>query len=214
MHHDGSGILAGLPDPFTATRYHSLAVEEASLPAEWIVTARTASGVVMAMRHRDLDVEGVQFHPESILTQGGHLMLANWLVRCGSTDAMERLAVGGRAALARYRYGLEVDGDVVGDAVRRRRALSGARSASRWWLAWWSASVVGDGATATTRLIVLPAGAEPSGVWSSTVPGVRVAGPRIGAHREAQLFELRLGHRQLKVADVGHAWSCRWRSPG
>jgi para-aminobenzoate synthetase component 2 len=92
VHHDGSGILAGLPDPFTATRYHSLAVEEASLPDELVVTARTASGVVMAMRHREHDVEGVQFHPESVLTEGGHRMLANWLTRCGDTEALGKLA--------------------------------------------------------------------------------------------------------------------------
>jgi para-aminobenzoate synthetase component 2 len=92
VHHDGSGILAGLPDPFTATRYHSLAVEESSLPDSLVVTARTASGVVMAMRHREHDVEGVQFHPESVLTEGGHRMLANWLTRCGDTQALSRLA--------------------------------------------------------------------------------------------------------------------------
>jgi para-aminobenzoate synthetase component II len=90
VHHDGAGVLAGLPDPFTATRYHSLAVEEATLPASIEVTGRTDSGVVMAMRHRDLDVEGVQFHPESVLTEGGHRMLANWLVRCGDADAPAR----------------------------------------------------------------------------------------------------------------------------
>jgi para-aminobenzoate synthetase component II len=88
--HDGRGVLAGLPSPFVATRYHSLAVEEASLPATIEVTGRTESGVVMAMRHRELDVEGVQFHPESVLTEGGHLMLANWLVRCGDADAPAR----------------------------------------------------------------------------------------------------------------------------
>jgi para-aminobenzoate synthetase component II len=90
VHHAGAGVLAGLPDPFTATRYHSLAVEEATLPASIEVTGRTDSGVVMAMRHRDLDVEGVQFHPESVLTEGGHRMLANWLVRCGDADAPAR----------------------------------------------------------------------------------------------------------------------------
>jgi para-aminobenzoate synthetase component 2 len=82
--HDGAGVLAGLPSPFTATRYHSLAVEEATLPAEIEVTGRTASGVVMALRHRTLPIDGVQFHPESVLTQGGHQMLANWLLRCGA----------------------------------------------------------------------------------------------------------------------------------
>ncbi|GAA1609257.1 aminodeoxychorismate/anthranilate synthase component II [Catellatospora bangladeshensis] len=88
--HTGAGVLAGLPDPFTATRYHSLAVVEDTLPAEIEVTGRTESGVVMAMRHRTLPIEGVQFHPESVLTQGGHLMLANWLASCGHTEALDR----------------------------------------------------------------------------------------------------------------------------
>ena len=79
VEHDGSGVLAGLPTPFTATRYHSLAVEEDALPAEIVVTGRTPSGVVMALRHESLPIEGVQFHPESVLTQGGHRMVANWL---------------------------------------------------------------------------------------------------------------------------------------
>jgi para-aminobenzoate synthetase component II len=81
--HDGTGVLAGLPSPFTATRYHSLAVTESALPPEIVVTARTASGVVMALRHESRPIDGVQFHPESVLTQGGHRMVANWLVRCG-----------------------------------------------------------------------------------------------------------------------------------
>jgi para-aminobenzoate synthetase component 2 len=89
--HTGIGVLAGLPEPFTATRYHSLTVLEETLPRELQVTGRTtASGVVMAMRHRELPIEGVQFHPESVLTQGGHLMLANWLAVCGRTDALDR----------------------------------------------------------------------------------------------------------------------------
>jgi para-aminobenzoate synthetase component 2 len=88
--HHGDGVLAGLPDPFTATRYHSLAVVESTIPAEIEVTGRTDSGVVMAMRHRTLPIEGVQFHPESVLTQGGHLMLANWLAVCGMPDARDR----------------------------------------------------------------------------------------------------------------------------
>jgi len=90
VHHKGIGVLAGLPDPFTATRYHSLAVVESTLPAEIEVTGRTDSGVVMAMRHRDLPIEGVQFHPESVLTEGGHLMLANWLATCGLPSALDR----------------------------------------------------------------------------------------------------------------------------
>ena len=90
VHHSGVGVLAGLPDPFTATRYHSLAVLEDTLPAEIEVTARTESGVVMAMRHRGLAIEGVQFHPESVLTEGGHTMLANWLATCGMPEAIDR----------------------------------------------------------------------------------------------------------------------------
>jgi para-aminobenzoate synthetase component 2 len=81
--HDGVGVLAGLPSPFTATRYHSLAVDPATVPPELEVTGRTASGVIMALRHRELPIEGVQFHPESVLTQGGHQLLASWLTSCG-----------------------------------------------------------------------------------------------------------------------------------
>ena len=83
VEHGGAGVLHGLPSPFIATRYHSLAVEEGTLPPELAVTGRTLSGVVMALRHRDAPVEGVQFHPESVLTQGGHTLLANWLGQCG-----------------------------------------------------------------------------------------------------------------------------------
>ncbi|MQA77752.1 MAG: aminodeoxychorismate/anthranilate synthase component II [Streptosporangiales bacterium] len=90
VHHEGQGVLAGLPTPFTATRYHSLAVERDTLPPEIEVTGETKSGVVMAMRHRDLPLEGVQFHPESALTQHGHRLLGNWLVACGDPAAVER----------------------------------------------------------------------------------------------------------------------------
>jgi len=82
--HDGTGVLAGLPSPFTATRYHSLAVAEDALAPEIVVTGRTPSGVVMALRHESLPIDGVQFHPESVLTQGGHRMVGNWLRRCGA----------------------------------------------------------------------------------------------------------------------------------
>ncbi|MDQ5973291.1 MAG: para-aminobenzoate synthetase component [Actinomycetota bacterium] len=88
--HDGVGVLAGLPSPFTATRYHSLSVEPATVPDALRVTGTTASGVIMAVRHADVLVEGVQFHPESVLTEGGHLMLANWLAECGDPAAVER----------------------------------------------------------------------------------------------------------------------------
>jgi para-aminobenzoate synthetase component 2 len=91
VEHAGAGVLAELPNPFTATRYHSLAVVEDSMPAELEVTARTPGGVVMALRHRDLPLEGVQFHPESVLTEGGHLLLANWLAGCGDPAAGARV---------------------------------------------------------------------------------------------------------------------------
>jgi para-aminobenzoate synthetase component 2 len=89
VHHAGAGVLAGLDNPFTATRYHSLAVVESTLPDEIEVTGRTESGVVMALRHRTLPIEGVQFHPESVLTQSGHVLLANWLAGCGLPAARD-----------------------------------------------------------------------------------------------------------------------------
>ena len=79
--HTGEGVFAGLPTPFTATRYHSLAVERSSLPAELAVTAWTDDGEIMGLAHTRFDVEGVQFHPESILTEHGHRMLGNFLNR-------------------------------------------------------------------------------------------------------------------------------------
>ena len=92
VHHDGAGVLAGLPSPFAAARYHSLAVAEPTLPPAVEVTGRTESGEVMALRHRDLPIEGVQFHPEAVLTEHGHLLLANWLAACGHPAARERAA--------------------------------------------------------------------------------------------------------------------------
>ncbi|CAL9522649.1 aminodeoxychorismate/anthranilate synthase component II [Streptomyces sp. enrichment culture] len=92
VEHTGEGVFAGLPSPFTATRYHSLAAEPDTVPAELAVTARTPDGIVMGLRHRELPVEGVQFHPESVLTEHGHRMLANWLVECGDRDAVARSA--------------------------------------------------------------------------------------------------------------------------
>jgi len=90
VHHRQVGVMAGLPDPFTATRYHSLAVDPATLPDELEVTGETDSGVIMGIRHRTKAIEGVQFHPESVLTEGGHRMLANWLTECGDAEALER----------------------------------------------------------------------------------------------------------------------------
>lgn len=92
VHHDGTGVLEGLPSPFTATRYHSLTIDPATLPETLVATGRTDSGVVMAVRHRDLPLHGVQFHPESVLTEGGHRMLANFLAMCGDTGAVGRSA--------------------------------------------------------------------------------------------------------------------------
>jgi anthranilate synthase component II len=82
IHHRGVGVFEGLPDPFDATRYHSLVVERASIGDELEITAETADGLVMGLRHRELDVEGVQFHPESILTDHGYDLLGNFLRRC------------------------------------------------------------------------------------------------------------------------------------
>jgi len=88
--HDGTGVLEGLPSPFIATRYHSLTIDPTTVTDELVATAHTESGVIMAVRHRTLPLEGVQFHPESVLTQGGHRLLANWLQTCGLAEAVSR----------------------------------------------------------------------------------------------------------------------------
>jgi para-aminobenzoate synthetase component 2 len=88
--HEGASVMSALPQPFTATRYHSLAVEADSVPADFAVTGRTESGVIMGLRHTSKNIEGVQFHPESVLTEGGHRMLAEWLAVCGDSDAIAR----------------------------------------------------------------------------------------------------------------------------
>ncbi len=90
VEHDGAGVLSGLASPFTATRYHSLAVLPETVPDELVVTGETASGVVMGLQHRELPLHGVQFHPESVLTEGGHRLLANWLEVCGDDGAVVR----------------------------------------------------------------------------------------------------------------------------
>ena len=84
IHHDGRGVFAGVPQDFTATRYHSLAVERASLPAALVASAQSEDGEIMGLRHRELPVEGVQFHPEALLTEHGHAMLENFLKGRGS----------------------------------------------------------------------------------------------------------------------------------
>lgn len=82
IEHSGVGVFEGLPNPFEATRYHSLVVQRDTMPDVLEITAQTADGLVMGLRHREFDVEGVQFHPESILTAGGHLLVGNFLDRC------------------------------------------------------------------------------------------------------------------------------------
>ena len=93
VHHQQQGVLEDLPSPFTATRYHSLCVEKDSVPNTLHITGSTDSGLVMSMQHTTLPIQGVQFHPESVLTEHGHQMLANWLVMCGDKGARQR-AVG------------------------------------------------------------------------------------------------------------------------
>ncbi|MGI9136539.1 MAG: aminodeoxychorismate/anthranilate synthase component II [Candidatus Nanopelagicales bacterium] len=88
--HQEIGVMAGLREPFTATRYHSLAIDPSTMPDSLIITGATETGVIMGIRHRELAVEGVQFHPESVLTEGGHHMLANWLTECGDDQALAK----------------------------------------------------------------------------------------------------------------------------
>ena len=90
VHHTNKGLLRNLPSPFIATRYHSLAIESETLPEELEITAITDSGVVMSIEHKTLPISGVQFHPESVLTEHGHQMLGNWLESCGDVGARAR----------------------------------------------------------------------------------------------------------------------------
>lgn len=90
IRHDDSGFYEGVPQPFRATRYHSLAVVDGTVPDDLEVTARTDGGVIMGLRHRSAPVVGVQFHPESVLTEGGYRMLGNWLAEAGMPEAAER----------------------------------------------------------------------------------------------------------------------------
>jgi para-aminobenzoate synthetase component 2 len=88
VHHKNEGVFKDLKSPFRATRYHSLAIETPSVPEDLLVTATTESGVIMGVKHKSAPIEGVQFHPESVLTEGGHRLLANWLETCGDKDAI------------------------------------------------------------------------------------------------------------------------------
>ena len=87
--HDGSELFAGVPETFTGTRYHSLAVVDGTIPDELVVTARTEGGVIMGLRHVARPIYGVQFHPESVLTEGGYQMLGNWLALAGLPEAAQ-----------------------------------------------------------------------------------------------------------------------------
>jgi len=87
--HDGSELYDGVPQPFTATRYHSLAVVNGTVPSDLVVTSRTQGGVIMGLRHVSAPILGVQFHPESVLTEGGYLMVGNWLALAGLPEARE-----------------------------------------------------------------------------------------------------------------------------
>lgn len=89
IEHDGSPFYSGVPAPFTATRYHSLAIVDSTVPADLDVTSRTAGGVIMGVKHVDRPIYGVQFHPESVLTEGGYLMIGNWLGVAGLPEAAE-----------------------------------------------------------------------------------------------------------------------------
>ena len=91
VQHKNEGVFKDLKSPFTATRYHSLAIETTSLPVELVVTATTEEGVIMGVKHKSAPIEGVQFHPESVLTEGGHHLLANWLTEVGDTHAFSNL---------------------------------------------------------------------------------------------------------------------------
>jgi para-aminobenzoate synthetase component 2 len=88
VQHKNEGVFKDLKSPFRATRYHSLAIETPSVPEDLLVTATTESGVIMGVKHKSAPIEGVQFHPESVLTEGGHRLLANWLETCGDKDAI------------------------------------------------------------------------------------------------------------------------------
>lgn len=90
VHHKQVGVFKALPSPFTATRYHSLAVERGTVSDEIEITGETENGIVMGLKHKSLPIEGVQFHPESVLTEHGHAMLANWLAECGDKEAPNR----------------------------------------------------------------------------------------------------------------------------
>ena len=92
VEHRGGDVFAGLPSPLTATRYHSLAAVADSIPADLEVTARTASGIIMGLRHTSAPLSGVQFHPESVLTEGGYRMLGNWLESAGLAGAAAHAA--------------------------------------------------------------------------------------------------------------------------
>ncbi|WP_293819126.1 aminodeoxychorismate/anthranilate synthase component II [uncultured Corynebacterium sp.] len=117
--HDGTGVLTGVPSPFRVTRYHSLTVDPDTVPEELKVTATSDSGMIMAMRHQTLPIHSVQFHPESVMTQYGHLMLANWLNEAGRLSGK-----GGRGST-----GEVVPAELVDRLVQEQLEVTGAISA-------------------------------------------------------------------------------------
>ena len=163
IHHDGQGIFAGLPNPFVATRYHSLVVRPESVPPELEVTATSTDGVVMGLRHRTLRIEGVQFHPESVLTASGPALLANFLGQLGAAAARAAdAALTGRPlgpplrAAAAPRPPPCVGG--VG-AWTCRRSRRGRR---RWWCSWSSSCV--DWQTEMLTVLPLPPASRAAGL--------------------------------------------------
>ena len=128
VEHDGAGVLAGLPNPFTATRYHSLAVDASTVPADWDVTGGRRPASSWRCGTATLPVEGVQFHPESVLTEGGHLMLANWLAVCGDAGAVARSAGAGPRRPGAW---LSAAG-ATGGCRRRCRCWSWCHSGWEW----------------------------------------------------------------------------------
>src|SRR3954447_12111733 len=124
IRHDGVGVFAGLADPFTATRYHSLVVERETVPDVLEVTAQSEDGLVMGLRHREFPIEGVQFHPESILTDGGHQLLANFLAGAGAEGWPARAC----PPRARHRAATRVPHRRAPSSRRSRAAVAPSRA--------------------------------------------------------------------------------------
>ena len=214
--HDGQGVFAGLPDPLVATRYHSLVVEAESVPPVLEISARSEDGIVMGLRHRTLAVEGVQFHPESILTAGGHRLLANWLSSCGQVDAHAAVP-DAEAALADVldptRRRFPIQGGVGGRPATSSTSGPWSWSSGRsWW--WWRGgggrrSLVGPNDHVDSRALVF--GGAGTRVLALHDPVLSTAGDRGGRVAAGQTdgVEGRVGGRlggtgQVGDLDLGH----------